>query len=206
MSRPLAEIPDGLLTWFEEAQGMGLLGPAPIAEHLAHTTRFIDALGTGVCGRVLDLGTGAGLPGLVLACWWPQTTWVLLDGKEKRASLLRQTVWNLGWDDRIEVRWGRAESLAHERVLRERFALVVARLFGPPAVVAECASGFLMVGGQLAVSEPPGGASRWPAASVEQLGLQVGELRASIQVLQKARALSSGLPRREGMPTKRPLF
>jgi len=207
-------VPDGVRAWFGRAQDAGLLGPADIEDHLRHAERFRDALAGSAEDqpvRALDLGTGAGLPGLVLAAWWPSSTWVLMDGKQKRAALLSTAVRGLepGLADRVEVRCARAEAMAHEPQWREQFDLVVARSFGPPAVVAECAAGFLRIGGRLAVSEPPPGeddtVSRWPA-SVEQLGLERGACAASIQLLHKTEPTGTTFPRRIGMPAKRPLF
>ena len=74
--------------------------------------------------------------------------------------------------------------------------LVVARGFGPPAVTAECAAGFLRLDGRLAVSEPPSpdeddgrpsiGAGRWEDAPVSDLGLTVADRVGSVQLLVKS--------------------
>ena len=106
---------------------------------------------------------------------------------------------------------GRAEELARRADLRGRFDLVVARGFGPPAVTAECGAGFLVVGGRLVVSEPPGGRpDRWPAEGLAPLGLEPGRRSrragASYQVLRQATACPDRYPRRVGIPAKRPLF
>jgi hypothetical protein len=105
--------------------------------------------------RALDLGSGGGLPGLVLVSAWPTTDWCLLDANQRRTEFLQEAVDELGLAGRVTVRRGRAEDLAHDPSLRGTFDLVVARSFGKPAVTAECAAGFLAVGGSLVVSEPP---------------------------------------------------
>lgn len=85
---------------------------------------------------------------------WPEARAVLVDAQEKRCRFLTDAVAELGFADRATVRCGRAETLARDPELRGRFGLVVARGFGPPAVTAECAVGFLSPGGTVAVTEP----------------------------------------------------
>jgi len=66
--------------------------------------------------------------------------------------------------ERVRVIRSRAEVAGHDPALRFQFDLVTARGFGPPAVTAECAAGFLRVDGRLVVSEPPEDrVSRWPS-------------------------------------------
>ena len=87
---------------------------------------------------------------------------------------------------------------------------MVARSFGPPAVTAECAVGFLRPAARLVVSEPPGEeASRWPAEGLEQLGFgplwRRSEPGGSFVVLEKL-GNDDRWPRRVGIPAKRPLW
>ncbi len=201
----------------EEARRLGLLGPGPVLPHLDHALGFgtaalgADMASSGWAGAGLDLGSGAGLPGLPLALVWPDSHWTLVDAGERRVEFLLGAVAALGVGDRVEVVEGRAEELAHDGRLRGGFDLVVARGFGPPAVTAECGAGFLAVGGQLVVSEPPGGRpDRWPATGLAPLGLElagnVDTDGASYQVLRQGTPCPARYPRRTGIPTKRPLF
>jgi 16S rRNA (guanine527-N7)-methyltransferase len=82
--------------------------------------------------------------------------------------------------------------------------MVVARSFGPPATVAECAAPFLRVGGVLLVSEPPGAPDRWPAPGLEQLGLVPGSVVEGIRRLEQVALCPPQLPRRT--PGRPPLF
>ena len=162
-------------------------------------------------GRCLDLGSGAGLPGLVLALWWPGSEWVLLDVGSRRTAFLREGVARLGLGDTVEVVTGRAEELGHDPGRRGATDLVVARGFGPPAVAAECAAPFVAVGGITVVSEPPGGRpDRWPAAGLALLGMAPGPSvttsGGTYQVLEQRGPCPAPLPRRTGIPAKRPLF
>lgn len=195
----------------EEARRRGFLGPGPVESHVRHAAGMAAALGPPP-GRFVDLGTGGGIPGLVLALSWPEATGALLDSRTRRSAYLAEVLEQLGLADRIGVIADRAEAAAHDPQHRGQYALVVARGFGPSAATAECAVGFLEEGGQLAVSEPPDAdpADRWPRAGVTQLGLTPPEFRqaegVTVAVLTLAQPPKPHIPRGSGRPTKRPLW
>jgi 16S rRNA (guanine527-N7)-methyltransferase len=203
--------PGALRDVLEEARTLGLLGPGPVERQLEHAVELGRSIGE-FAGRMLDLGSGGGLPGLVLFDCWPAARGVLLDAQGRRCDFLRRAITRLGIDVRVEVRCGRAEVLARDPELRGRFDLVVARSFGPPAVTAECAVGFVAPGGELVVTEPPGGpdAARWDAAGLAELGfgaprpIRSGETGAVRLVLDGR--VDDRWPRRDGVPAKRPLW
>ncbi len=198
------------------AAALGFLGQVAVTEQIDHALGFVATVEEELCrppGSVLDLGTGGGLPGLVLAACWQGAEVVLVDANERRTDFLREVV--SGWGDtgRVHVVRGRAEELGREPDRRERVEVVTARSFGPPAVTAECGAPFVAVGGRLVVSEPPGAerSERWPAAGLATLGLSPGAAfrvadRFGFQVLLKDRPLADRFPRRVGVPAKRPLF
>lgn len=189
------------------AQQLGFLGPTPIAEHIAQADRFVHAVGPAGPVRALDLGSGGGVPGLILARRWPSSTWVLLDSMARRTAPLQEAVAELGMDDRVTVCCARAEDAGREEGLRGSFDLVTARLFGPPATTAECGGAFLSAGGRLIVSDPPDGpGERWPAQGLAALGLAVDGHVAGCTVLRLVRPYPADRPRRVGVPAKRPLF
>ena len=195
----------------EEARALGFLGPGPVVAHLVHALGFATAGGGPPAGPALDLGTGAGVPGLALALLWPGSDWTLLDASERRTAFLSEAVAALELGGRVEVVRGRAEDAGRERGRRGRYVLVVARSFGPPAVVAECGCPLLAVGGRMVVSEPPDGETRrWPQGPLADLGVAVGpKARTSggtYQVLDQVVACPDRYPRRSGIPAKRPLF
>ena len=159
--------------------------------------------------RVLDLGSGGGVPGLVLAEAIPRLELTLLEAGARRCRFLRAAVTGLDLGTRVEVVEERAETAARHPDLREAFDAVVARSFGSPAVTAECAVGFLRPGGSLVVSEPPEAGSRWPPGELAGLGLApavaCGTGGFSFVRLDKVRA-DDRWPRRVGIPAKRPRF
>lgn len=204
----------GLLT---ESRQQGFLGPGPVTDHIAHARAFagddIEAP-----ARALDLGAGGGLPGLVLAVTdWPETTWCLLDGQLRRTRFLEHAVQVLGLASQVRVVHARAEAFGQSPAERSSYDVVVARSFGAPAVVAECACALLRVGGSLLVSEPPdvSAAVRWPGAATAALGFgpvrsvavdRTGGDCVHLARLELERPGPARYPRRDGLPARRPLF
>jgi hypothetical protein len=166
----------------EEARALGFLGPGPVASHLDHAAGFVAALAVACAGgaapppaRAADLGSGGGVPGLALALAFPGSRWLLVESMARRAEFLRRAVSRLELDDRVEVAEVRAEDVGHSPGSRGGFDVVVARGFGRPAVVCECAAPLLGVGGRAVVSEPPGGQpARWPVDGLGILGMTPG--------------------------------
>ncbi len=204
---------DRLTALLVEAQQQGFIGPGDLRPHLEHALGFVAALGPdSVPGRVVDLGSGGGLPSLVLAEAWPASRFWLVEANQRRVHFLADAVDRLEWGDRVQARNGRAELFGREAELRGTMDLVTARGFGPPAVTAECAAPFLASGGRLVVSEPPSaeGASRWPAAGLALLGLSRGQVGSGVPahyaVFEQGDPCSDRYPRRVGIPAKRPLF
>ena len=210
----------GVLDALAQARAFGYLGPGPLQTHLDHSHGFGDAVDSahrtlGVehansfSGRVVDLGSGGGIPGLVLADRWPSSVWTFVDSHQRRMGTLAEVLTALEWDDRTEVITDRAETVARHGDLRGSCDLVVARGFSAPAVTAECAAGFLRVGGLLVVSEPPSGPDRWSDAGLAKLGLRrvvipttTFRFFVAVQVL----LCPPKYPRGVGIPAKTPLF
>lgn len=194
----------------EEAKDLGFLGPGPVAGHIEHAAGFLQAVGDPHPQRVVDLGSGGGVPGLVLALAWPQAHVRLLDASERRTLFLARAAGWLELSARVTVAHARAEEAGRDPGWRSAADLVVARSFGPPAVTAECAAPLLSVGGRLVVSEPPDGEDRWPEDALQGLGLRpVARLEQAFsrfQVLRQETPCPDRYPRRTGVPAKRPLF
>ena len=196
----------------EQARALGFLGPGPVEAHRAHAAGFGEVVETVLAAapaRLVDLGSGGGVPGLVLAARWPDCHIWLVESNQRRCRYLRAVVRAQGWDPRVTVAEERAERVARRPDARERFPVATARGFGEPAVTAEIAAGLVEVGGALVVSEPPGPApARWPATALRELGFGPAErieLRnASFVAIRKERPAPDRVPRPTGRPAKRP--
>lgn len=194
-----------LVDVWTEGQRLSAVGPGDVTVHLQHAARLAEQLSPPEIA--VDLGSGAGIPGLALAGLWPPSRWVLVDAALRRARLLEEAVQRLGWSGRVEVVHGRAEDLGRDAAHRGRYDLVTARLFGPPAAAAECGAPLLRLGGILAVTEPPDPApDRWPSAGVAPLGLEPLEPRPGLQRFRSVAAAEARFPRKTGVPVRRPLF
>jgi 16S rRNA (guanine527-N7)-methyltransferase len=197
----------------EESRARGFLGPGAIETQIEHALGFSSVwneFSDSPPARFLDLGSGGGLPGLVLFEQW-RCSATFVDSMEKRSKFLLEV---LKWDGSPVngiVALGRAEQLARSPELEGQFPLVTARSFGPPAVTAECAVRFLSLDGVLLVSEPPDDheVGRWNESVLAELGLHSEGRRrhgAAFQVLRKIRPTPQRFPREVGVPGKSPLF
>ena len=205
---------DGVEAVLTRSRSLGFLGPGSIGPQVSHAVAFANAAAAALPSpptRVIDLGSGGGLPGLVLAVLWPTTPLVLVDGSVRRCSFLEEAVVELDLGDHVTVRCGRAEDLGRDPGFRGSVDLVVARSFGAPAVLAECSAGLLAVGGHLLVSEPPDEQleDRWPAAGLARFGMGLARqvvADARFAVIEQTEPCPERFPRRVGVPTKRPEF
>jgi 16S rRNA (guanine527-N7)-methyltransferase len=164
---------DPLLETLRLAQRLGFFGAAPMEDAIAHARAFVSAIGPVSPGtRIVDIGSGGGLPGLVVAGALPQAEVVLIDRRQKRTDFLERAVRRLGLAN-TTVRCADVERIADGVAsgTERGFAVVTARGFGPPERTLRWASRLLAAaGGVIVISEPPD-RDRWDAAVVASLGL-----------------------------------
>jgi 16S rRNA (guanine527-N7)-methyltransferase len=205
---------ESLQAVLEGAREAGFLGPGPVVAHRRHAEGFAaaaeDALGRPP-ETFADLGTGGGVPGLVLALRWTASRGILVDSNGRRAEALRLAVARLGVEDRIEIVEERAELVGRPGPQREAYEVVTARSFAEPAVTAETAAGLVRIGGVLVVSEPPDPApARWSTEGLAELGFGAAEpveqAGAHFVVVRKVSSAPERYPRGVGRPAKRPLW
>jgi 16S rRNA (guanine527-N7)-methyltransferase len=211
-----ARVEEDVKATLRRSATQGFLGSMPVDDQIDHALGFVAAAEAALGGppkSAVDLGTGGGVPGLVLHSCWPACHLVLVDGNERRTDFLSVEV--AGWPNgsvMVVVR-GRAEELGRKDRYRGNFELVTARSFGRPAVVVECGAPLLGPGGVVVVSEPPHEEveARWPEEGLAEVGLTRlsrtrFDGRFGYQVLLKSGETPDRYPRRVGVPTKRPLF
>ena len=154
-----------------DAQRIGALGPRPIDEVIAHARAFVDALPAGTT-RIADLGSGAGVPGLVVAEALPEASIVLVDRRAKRTDALTLAVASLGWRGRVSVICADVEELLRDPDHAAQYDAVISRGFGPHETTLRLSAGLVRPGGVVVVSEPPEGSpERWRPDLVAELGL-----------------------------------
>ena len=163
---------DELVAALSLSQRLGMLGDRPVVEVIAQAHAYVDALdAVGLTdGVVVDLGSGGGVPGLVIANERPRLRLVLVDRRATRADHLHRLVSRLGMSERVDVLATDAERLP--MMLDDTVAAVVARGFGPPASVLAAAVPLLGPDGVVVVSEPPERDDRrWPSSLLETYGV-----------------------------------
>jgi 16S rRNA (guanine527-N7)-methyltransferase len=152
-----------------ESQRLGMLGDRPIADVIDHAGAFVQALDE-VTGTVVDLGSGGGVPGLVIAWARPDLRLVLLDRRSSCTDHLRRLVSRLGLAERVEVRTVDATTLGGRRA--GSADAVVARGFAAPPSTLRAAAPLVRSGGLVVVSEPPREElDRWPQELLDEVGL-----------------------------------
>jgi len=184
---------------------------------------FVESIALGRCldergflsgePSVLDLGSGAGFPGLPLKLVWPRLRLTLLEATSKKAHFITTTAEALELTG-VRVLTGRAETLAHQSDLREAYDVVVARAVAPLPALVELTLPFLRVGGMLAAVK----GSHWNqelVAASEALRVCGGELfgrvvlapdgQVSVLLIRKLATTPAQYPRRPGQPAAHPL-
>ena len=155
-----------------ESQRLGFLGARPVEQAAEHAAGFAAGLSElPPAARLIDLGSGGGLPGLVLADLLPHASIVLVDRRQKRTDFLQRAVRRLGLTH-VEVREADVATIADDvEAGRERFFdAVTARGFGPPETTLRLARRLISGNGRIVISEPPSG-ERWDQDLLDELGL-----------------------------------
>lgn len=184
----------------------------------------------GIPARVIDVGTGGGLPGLALKALRPSASVTLLDSVGKKVEACREIVRRMNWSG-VEVVHARAEDWARTEA-RQSFGLVTARAVAPLPVLMELTLPFARVGGLVVAWKGPaidegaaaeGGPGEAAATSELERGSRAAALLGGtvakvdaftlpwsgagrrLVVVEKVRTTPAAYPRRAGVPRKSPL-
>jgi 16S rRNA (guanine527-N7)-methyltransferase len=166
--------------------------------------------------RVIDVGAGAGFPGIPLKLVCPGISLTLLEATGKKVTFLEHTVARLGLR-RVSAVKARAEELAHDPAHREQYDLALARAVAELPVVVEYTLPFCKIGGWVIAQKGEAGAAEaW--RTDRAIALLGGALRRvvpvempglpedrSLVVIKKVSPTPAAYPRRPGIPGKRPL-
>lgn len=184
---------------------------------------FIDSLSvlkTGLlpdsCGSLIDVGTGAGFPGMVLALALPDIQVTLVDAQLKRLSFLEAVREKTGAKN-VQLIHGRAEDCGRKKELREQFDIAAARALAPLDVLCEYLLPFVCVGGKMICWKGPalkdelesgrraahllGGRIEMPV----KCGIAGRDWEHYLLPVSKIQKTSAAYPRRAGTPKEKPL-
>lgn len=166
--------------------------------------------------KMIDVGTGCGLPGLALKIVCPQLQVVLFDSLQKRLTFLDEVIKELGLQG-VSTLHGRAEDLGHDRNYRESFDLVIARAVANLSTLSEYCLPFAKTGGCFAAFKGPEPENELNQAqhAIQKLGGQLEktsvfqipdtDFERSITLIRKTGKTPAMYPRKAGTPAKDPL-
>jgi len=158
--------------------------------------------------EVVDIGCGAGFPGIPLKIEYPNIGLTLIDSVAKKIDFVKHVINILGLNDARAI-WGRAEDIAKDH--REQFDLAVSRAVAELNTLCEYCLPFVKVGGSFIAQKGPDIEEEIMSAEVAMKSLG-GNLKEKVKVpsgylvvIEKIKRTPKQFPRRAGIPAKRPL-
>jgi len=167
--------------------------------------------------HLIDVGTGAGIPGIPLKIVFPDVKLVLLDSTAKKADFLHHIKNKLELDN-VEIVVGRAEEVAHLSQYREKFDVVLSRAVATLPTLVELTLPFCAIGGSF-IAQKKGDIAQEvkdAARAIEIMGGRLGDVRRVeleefaderwLVVIDKVAPTPDKYPRHPGIPAKRPIL
>ena len=187
-----------------------------LVKHFLDSLACVKAVDLTKVKKVMDIGTGAGFPGVPLKIAFPHLEECLLDSLKKRVTFLEETFDILGFD-KIAAIHGRAEEFAKNKAYREQYDLCVSRAVSNLSTLSEYCLPYVKKGGMFIsyksgkVQEEAEGAER----AIKLLGGKIkdicyfmlpdSEIERSLVVIEKVKNTPGKYPRKAGTPLKEPL-
>ena len=183
----------------------------PAAELIDDSLVLLEHLGE--ADRVVDVGSGGGLPGLPLKLARPSLNVTLVEADQDKAAFLVRACALLGLRD-VEVVARRAEDVGQDPLYREAFDVAVARALAPMPVLAELCLPLVRVGGRLLAQKTGSEDVSAAGRAIEAMGGALKGVVAApsavrgagtVVIVDKVRSTPAAYPRRSGVPTRKPL-
>lgn len=187
-----------------------------LKKHFVDSVSLIQAVDVRKELTLIDVGTGAGFPGLALKIAYPELKVTLLDSLQKRIQFLDAIIEKLGLEG-IETIHGRAEDFAKPQKLRESFDLCVSRAVANLSTLSEYCLPFVKVGGYFIPykSEKIAQEKEEAEKALELLGgkferqvefmLPSSDIYRNLFVIKKVKETPKKFPRKAGLPAKEPI-
>jgi len=208
VSPPLQRYAELLLDWNRSVNLTGARSIEQVEAQVEDAAALLAVSWTGV-QRVIDIGSGGGLPAVPLALALPAVHFTLLEANARKCAFLEHVAGTLELRN-VAVLPGRAEELGHQPALREQFDRAISRAAAPAAVLLELALPFVTNGGDLIAEVSAVDPHRLDQAA-RQLGGGTPRLErplaggTSLLFVQKVAPTPAEFPRRPGLPNRRPL-
>jgi 16S rRNA (guanine527-N7)-methyltransferase len=183
----------------------------PAGELVADSCVLLDHLGE--AEKVVDVGSGGGLPGLPLKIMLPGLNMTLVEADQAKAAFLVRACAALGLRD-VQVLARRAEDVGRDPLYRESFDVAVARALAPMPVLVELCLPLVRVGGRLLAQKTESEDMDSAGRAIDALGGALSSVVAApsaargagtIAIVDKIRPTPPAYPRRAGVPARRPL-
>lgn len=208
MSPPLQQYAELLLDWNRRVNLTGARTLDQVRAQIADADSLLAASWTNI-NRVIDIGSGGGLPAIPLALARPDIQVTLLEANARKSAFLEHVAGTLGLGN-VTVLAGRAEEFGRRPALREQFDRAISRAAARPAVLLELALPFVTPGGDLIAQVTPFDPHLLDHAARLLGGGPPRLLRplaggSALLVVDKLAPTPNDFPRRVGLPNRKPL-